>query len=89
MACLRRSNCRWGAAICKVRQCFLADRCVRIIQHPDVRRMLMLQKCFAEGMRALCLFTASIQDEVPLAGGHGNVAAGELDRRALAHAACW
>jgi alkylation response protein AidB-like acyl-CoA dehydrogenase len=37
---------------------------VRIIQHPDVRRMLMLQKSFAEGMRALCLFTASIQDEV-------------------------
>jgi hypothetical protein len=53
---------------------------VRIIQHPDVRRMLMLQKCFAEGMRALCLFTASIQDEVELLGGHGSVAADELDR---------
>ncbi len=53
---------------------------VRIIQHPDVRRMLMLQKSFAEGMRALCLFTASIQDEVTLAGGHGSVAAAELDR---------
>jgi hypothetical protein len=53
---------------------------VRIIEHPDVRRMLMLQKCFAEGMRALCLFTASIQDEVTLAGGHGSAAAAELDR---------
>ncbi len=53
---------------------------VRIIQHPDVRRMLMLQKCFAEGMRALCLFTASIQDEVELLGGHGSVAADELDK---------
>ena len=53
---------------------------VRIIEHPDVRRMLMLQKSFAEGMRALCLFTASIQDEVELAGGHGSVAAAELDR---------
>ncbi len=53
---------------------------VRIIQHPDVRRMLMTQKCFAEGMRALCLFTASIQDEVMLLGGHGSVAAAELDK---------
>ena len=40
----------------------------------------MLQKSFAEGMRALCLFTAPIQDEVTLAGGHGSVAAAELDR---------
>ena len=53
---------------------------VRIIQHPDVRRMLMTQKCFAEGMRALCLFTASVQDEVELAGGHGSTAAAELDK---------
>jgi alkylation response protein AidB-like acyl-CoA dehydrogenase len=53
---------------------------VRIIQHPDVRRMLMLQKSFAEGMRALCLYTASVQDEVELAGGHGSVDAAELDK---------
>lgn len=53
---------------------------VTIINHPDVRRMLMLQKCFAEGMRALCLYTASIQDEVELLGGHGDKAAKELDR---------
>lgn len=53
---------------------------VRIIEHPDVRRMLMTQKCFAEGMRALCLYTASIQDAVELAGGHGSAATGELDK---------
>ncbi len=53
---------------------------VRIIQHPDVRRMLMLQKSFAEGMRALCLYTASVQDEVTLLGGHGSAEAAELDR---------
>ena len=52
----------------------------RIIEHPDVRRMLMTQKCFAEGMRALCLYTASIQDAIELAGGHGSAATGELDK---------
>ena len=33
---------------------------VTIIHHPDVRRMLMLQKAYAEGMRALVLYTASL-----------------------------
>lgn len=42
---------------------------VEIIRHPDVRRMLMLQKCFAEGLRSLVLFTARQQDEVLLRGG--------------------
>ncbi len=42
---------------------------VEIIRHPDVRRMLMLQKSFAEGLRALVLFTAHVQDEVLLRGG--------------------
>jgi hypothetical protein len=37
---------------------------VTIIHHPDVRRMLMLQKSYAEGMRALALYTASIQDTI-------------------------
>jgi alkylation response protein AidB-like acyl-CoA dehydrogenase len=37
---------------------------VAIIRHPDVRRMLMLQKAHVEGMRALVLFTACVQDEV-------------------------
>ncbi|HEY6788128.1 MAG TPA: acyl-CoA dehydrogenase [Trebonia sp.] len=40
---------------------------VTIINHPDVRRMLMLQKSYAEGLRALVLYTASLQDAVQLA----------------------
>jgi alkylation response protein AidB-like acyl-CoA dehydrogenase len=35
---------------------------VSITHHPDVRRSLMTQKAYAEGMRALYLFTASYQD---------------------------
>jgi hypothetical protein len=52
---------------------------VPIIQHPDVRRMLMAQKAHAEGMRALCLFTASLQDQVEIKGGHRALEAAELD----------
>lgn len=37
---------------------------VRIIEHPDVRRMLMLQKSHAEGMRALCMYAANMRDEM-------------------------
>jgi alkylation response protein AidB-like acyl-CoA dehydrogenase len=40
---------------------------VTIINHPDVRRSLMVQKSYSEGMRALVLYTASIQDEILLA----------------------
>jgi alkylation response protein AidB-like acyl-CoA dehydrogenase len=39
---------------------------VRIIEHPDVRRMLMAQKAHAEGLRALVLYTAWIQDQARL-----------------------
>ena len=53
---------------------------VRIIEHPDVRRMLMTQKAFAEGMRALTLFTASVQDAVELKGGHGAAGSDEVDK---------
>ena len=53
---------------------------VPIIQHPDVRRMLLTQKTFAEGMRALGLYAASIQDHIRLAGGHGHPEAKKLDR---------
>ncbi|MFI6324226.1 acyl-CoA dehydrogenase [Nonomuraea sp. NPDC050556] len=35
---------------------------VPITNHPDVRRELMLQKSYAEGMRALVLYTATFQD---------------------------
>ncbi|MDO5629824.1 MAG: acyl-CoA dehydrogenase [Mobilicoccus sp.] len=37
---------------------------VTITHHPDVRRSLMLQKAYAEGMRALVLYTALQQDIV-------------------------
>ena len=37
---------------------------VTITHHPDVRRSLMVQKSFAEAMRALVLYTASWQDRV-------------------------
>ena len=53
---------------------------VRIIQHPDVRRMLMNLKSHAEGMRALAYFGASIQDQVTLLGGHKDPKAKELMR---------
>jgi alkylation response protein AidB-like acyl-CoA dehydrogenase len=53
---------------------------VAIIRHPDVRRMLLTQKAHAEGMRALCLFTAHLQDQVEILGGHGASEARELDR---------
>jgi alkylation response protein AidB-like acyl-CoA dehydrogenase len=39
---------------------------VAIINHPDVRRMLMEQKAYAEGLRSLALYTASIQDQVAM-----------------------
>jgi alkylation response protein AidB-like acyl-CoA dehydrogenase len=45
---------------------------VTIIHHPDVRRMLMLQKSYAEGMRALVLYTATIQDAVQIAEASGS-----------------
>lgn len=35
---------------------------VEIIRHPDVRRMLMLQKAYAEGLRALWMYTAATLD---------------------------
>ena len=50
---------------------------VPILRHPDVRRMLMSQKAHAEGMRALILYTASIQDQVEIKGGHRSMEAAE------------
>ena len=40
---------------------------VEIIRHPDVRRMLIEQKAHVEAMRALVMYTASIQDRIALA----------------------
>ncbi|HET7352211.1 MAG TPA: acyl-CoA dehydrogenase [Marmoricola sp.] len=44
---------------------------VTITHHPDVRRSLMVQKSFAEAMRALVLYTASWQDRVQIAEHNG------------------
>ena len=52
---------------------------VRIIEHPDVRRMLMVQKCHAEGMRALCMYTSNIKDRYEIAKAAGKPEAAELD----------
>ncbi len=52
---------------------------VAIIKHPDVRRMLMSQKAHAEAMRALVLWTAHVQDQVEILGGHGAAEAAALD----------
>jgi alkylation response protein AidB-like acyl-CoA dehydrogenase len=37
---------------------------VTITHHPDVRRALMLQKSYSEGLRAVYLFAASYQDKI-------------------------
>jgi len=54
---------------------------VTIIHHPDVRRLLMLQKAYAEGMRALVLYTATFQDaaQVAEAGGVTDEVAASLN----------
>jgi hypothetical protein len=44
---------------------------VTITHHPDVRRLLMMQKAYAEGMRALALYAASLQDAVQIAAARG------------------
>jgi alkylation response protein AidB-like acyl-CoA dehydrogenase len=44
---------------------------VTIINHPDVRRSLMLNKAYAEGLRALVYYTASFQDKILI--GEGDV----------------
>ncbi|CQD23152.1 butyryl-CoA dehydrogenase [Mycolicibacterium conceptionense] len=44
---------------------------VTITHHPDVRRSLMTQKSYAEGMRALYLYTATFQDKDVAKALHG------------------
>ncbi len=46
---------------------------VTITHHPDVRLMLMRQKAWAEGMRALVLYTATVQDQVEISSHAGAV----------------
>jgi alkylation response protein AidB-like acyl-CoA dehydrogenase len=45
---------------------------VTIAHHPDVRRSLMLQKSYAEGLRALVTYTATWQDKVAIAEAAGD-----------------
>ena len=52
---------------------------VEIIRHPDVRRSLLTQKAHVEGMRALVMYTASIQDRIMLAEHRAEDDDGELE----------
>ncbi|MGV9269042.1 acyl-CoA dehydrogenase [Kitasatospora sp. NPDC003701] len=48
---------------------------VTITHHPDVRRSLLTQKAYVEGMRALVLYTASVQDDIEARRERGEDAA--------------
>ncbi|GIF75394.1 acyl-CoA dehydrogenase [Asanoa siamensis] len=54
---------------------------VTISHHPDVRRSLMLQKSYAEGMRALVVYTATWQDKIKLAAHAGDADGEKLAKR--------
>ncbi|HEY1488236.1 MAG TPA: acyl-CoA dehydrogenase, partial [Micromonosporaceae bacterium] len=54
---------------------------VTITHHPDVRRSLMLQKSYAEGLRALVAYTASWQDAGRVATIGGDVEAVQTAER--------
>jgi alkylation response protein AidB-like acyl-CoA dehydrogenase len=54
---------------------------VTITHHPDVRRSLALQKAYAEGLRALVVYTAGWQDKVKLAEFAGDATAAKLASR--------
>ncbi|WP_203914129.1 acyl-CoA dehydrogenase [Rhizocola hellebori] len=60
---------------------------VTIDRHPDVRRMLMLQRAYAEGLRSTYLYTASVLDRgdpgmndllLPIVKGVGSERASEM-----------
>ena len=50
---------------------------VAIIEHPDVRRMLLWQKAHAEGVRALGYYTAMLVDRAHVEAAEGDAAASE------------
>lgn len=54
---------------------------VAITQHPDVRRSLLLQKSYAEGLRALVCYTAGWQDKVAIAEAAGDEQTVKLAKR--------
>lgn len=51
---------------------------VTITHHPDVRRSLMMQKSFAEGLRSLMLYTAGFQDDISIKEAAGEDASLEV-----------
>ncbi|BBG05528.1 MULTISPECIES: acyl-CoA dehydrogenase [Pseudonocardia] len=46
---------------------------VTITHHPDVRRSLMLQKAYAEGLRAVYTYTSTFQDRIRLGDEGGGI----------------
>ena len=54
---------------------------VTITHHPDVRRSLMLQKAYAEGLRSLVIYTATWQDKVHIAEAAGDTEAAKAASR--------
>jgi len=54
---------------------------VTITHHADVRRSLLLQKSYAEGLRALVAYTAMWQDTVKIAQANGDTEAANLAER--------
>jgi len=50
---------------------------VTIIHHPDVRRSLMSQKAYAEGLRAVYTYTATWQDRIRLGSDIADTATAE------------
>jgi alkylation response protein AidB-like acyl-CoA dehydrogenase len=54
---------------------------VTITHHPDVRRSLMLQKSYTEGLRALVTYTASWQDKAFAAKHEGDTVTADLADR--------
>ncbi|MDO5498840.1 MAG: acyl-CoA dehydrogenase [Propionibacteriaceae bacterium] len=44
---------------------------IPILDHPDIRRSLMTQRAYAEGCRALILYTATQLDRIEAARAHG------------------
>ena len=54
---------------------------VTITHHPDVRRSLMLQKSYIEGLRALVMYTASWQDRAAIAKAAGDTETADLADR--------
>jgi alkylation response protein AidB-like acyl-CoA dehydrogenase len=64
-----------------VRQGDKAAPRVTITHHPDVRRSLLLQKSYSEGLRALVAYTASWQDKIKFAEAAGDEAGAKLAKR--------